>query len=68
MVSGRDSKAETSDSGEESDVEMPEMLATSRERRPNAGAKMGQMINEEEEDDFYQTTYGGFFDVSFWLC
>lgn len=31
-----------------------------RERRANAGNKMAKLLNEEEEDDFYKTTYGGF--------
>lgn len=36
-------------------------LARVRERRANAGARMAQML-EQEEDDFYKSTYGGFFD------
>ena len=36
-------------------------LATGRERRQNAGAKMTKLLNEEEdEDEFYKTAYGGF--------
>ncbi|XP_031829723.1 vacuolar protein sorting-associated protein YL-1 isoform X2 [Nomia melanderi] len=35
-------------------------MALSRERRSNAGNKMAKLLNEEEEDDFYKTTYGGF--------
>ncbi|XP_078041339.1 vacuolar protein sorting-associated protein YL-1 isoform X1 [Augochlora pura] len=35
-------------------------MASSRERRSNAGNKMAKLLNEEEEDDFYKTTYGGF--------
>ncbi|XP_013142226.1 PREDICTED: vacuolar protein sorting-associated protein 72 homolog [Papilio polytes] len=31
-----------------------------RERRSNAGNRMAKLLNEEEEDDFYKTTYGGF--------
>ena len=40
-------------------------LAVGRERRANAGAKMAKLINEEEEveDDFYKTAYGGFDEV-----
>ena len=38
-------------------------LATQRERRQNAGSKMGKLIEEEEEDDFYKTAYGGFEEV-----
>lgn len=35
-------------------------MASTRERRANAGNKMSKLLNEEEEDDFYKTTYGGF--------
>lgn len=35
-------------------------MALSRDRRANAGNKMSKLLNEEEEDDFYKTTYGGF--------
>ncbi|XP_076636775.1 vacuolar protein sorting-associated protein YL-1 isoform X2 [Colletes latitarsis] len=35
-------------------------MALARERRANAGNKMAKLLNEEEEDDFYKTTYGGF--------
>ncbi|KAG7207701.1 hypothetical protein KM043_009319 [Ampulex compressa] len=35
-------------------------MALTRERRANAGNKMAKLLNEEEEDDFYKTTYGGF--------
>ncbi|CAG9579654.1 unnamed protein product [Danaus chrysippus] len=31
-----------------------------RERRSNAGNRMAKLLDEEEEDDFYKTTYGGF--------
>lgn len=34
-----------------------------RERRANAGNRMAKMLDDEEEDDFYKTTYGGFQDV-----
>lgn len=34
-------------------------LASSRSRRVNAGSKMSQMI-QAEEDEFYTSTYGGF--------
>ncbi|BFZ00940.1 hypothetical protein BsWGS_03980 [Bradybaena similaris] len=36
------------------------MLATERERRSNAGGKMAKLLEAEDEDDFYKTTYGGF--------
>ncbi|CAL7942252.1 unnamed protein product [Xylocopa violacea] len=38
-------------------------MALNRERRANAGNKMAKLLNEEEEDDFYKTTYGGFEEV-----
>lgn len=38
-------------------------MAAMRERRSNAGNKMARLLNEEEEDDFYKTTYGGFDEV-----
>lgn len=31
-----------------------------RERRANAGNRMAKLLDEEEEDEFYKTTYGGF--------
>lgn len=34
-----------------------------RARRSNAGNRMAKLLDEEEEDDFYKTTYGGFNDV-----
>ncbi|XP_008548180.1 vacuolar protein sorting-associated protein 72 homolog [Microplitis demolitor] len=38
-------------------------MASTREKRANAGNKMAKLLNEEEEDDFYKTTYGGFEEV-----
>lgn len=35
-------------------------MAATRERRGNAGSKMAKLLDEEEEDDFYKTSYGGF--------
>lgn len=36
-------------------------MAASRERRATAGNRMSQILDaEEEKDDFYKTTYGGF--------
>lgn len=35
-------------------------MAAKRERRGNAGAKMSKLLDEEEEDEFYKTSYGGF--------
>ncbi|XP_026313599.1 vacuolar protein sorting-associated protein 72 homolog [Hyposmocoma kahamanoa] len=34
-----------------------------RERRSNAGNRMAKLLDDEEEDDFYKTTYGGFQEV-----
>ena len=42
------------------EVEEGEPLATTRSRRSNAGNRMGNLI--QEEDDFYNNTYGGFND------
>lgn len=38
-------------------------MAATREKRSNAGAKMARLLDDEEEDDFYKTTYGGFTEV-----
>ncbi|XP_014248123.1 vacuolar protein sorting-associated protein 72 homolog isoform X2 [Cimex lectularius] len=38
-------------------------MAATRERRVNAGNKLSKLLNEEEEDDFYKTTYGGFEEI-----
>lgn len=38
-------------------------LAATREKRNNAGAKMASLLEAEEEDEFYKTTYGGFNEV-----
>ncbi|XP_076335591.1 vacuolar protein sorting-associated protein YL-1 [Tachypleus tridentatus] len=35
-------------------------MAATREKRANAGNRMSRILNEEEKDDFYHTTYGGF--------
>jgi len=39
-------------------------LAHSREQRCTAGNRMSKLLDAEEEDEFYKTTYGGFNDVS----
>lgn len=39
-------------------------LANSREQRSTAGNRMSKLLDAEEEDEFYKTTYGGFNDVS----
>jgi len=43
-------------------VELPEMLVPNRQRRTNAGTKMKELIKSAAiaDDDFYNTTYGGF--------
>ncbi|KAK7473770.1 hypothetical protein BaRGS_00034993 [Batillaria attramentaria] len=35
-------------------------MAAERSRRDNAGGRMTQLLEAEDEDDFYKTTYGGF--------
>lgn len=35
-------------------------MASSRPKRRNAGNKMAKLLDEEEVDEFYSTTYGGF--------
>ncbi|XP_067617945.1 vacuolar protein sorting-associated protein 72 homolog [Eurosta solidaginis] len=37
-------------------------MAATRSRRSNAGNKIAKLLNEEEEDEFYKTSYGGFED------
>ena len=37
-------------------------MAAERDRRNNAGTKMSRLLEEEDEDDFYKTTYGGFME------
>ena len=39
-------------------------LAVDREPRKTAGNRMSKLLDAEEEDEFYKTTYGGFNDVS----
>ncbi|XP_063052322.1 vacuolar protein sorting-associated protein 72 homolog [Engraulis encrasicolus] len=39
-------------------------LASSREQRKTAGNRMSKLLDVEEEDEFYKTTYGGFNDES----
>ena len=38
-------------------------MAAERERRGNAGSRMHQLLEAEDEDDFYKTMYGGFDEV-----
>ncbi|XP_017847561.1 vacuolar protein sorting-associated protein 72 homolog [Drosophila busckii] len=35
-------------------------MAASRSRRNNAGNKIATLLDDEEEDEFYKTSYGGF--------
>ncbi|VDD82861.1 unnamed protein product [Mesocestoides corti] len=35
-------------------------VTVTRSRRPNAGSRMARLLNEEEEDEFYTSAYGGF--------
>ncbi|XP_051526719.1 vacuolar protein sorting-associated protein 72 homolog [Myxocyprinus asiaticus] len=39
-------------------------LANFREQRSTAGNRMSKLLDAEEEDEFYKTTYGGFNDES----
>ncbi|XP_036433800.1 vacuolar protein sorting 72 homolog a [Colossoma macropomum] len=39
-------------------------LALGRDQRSTAGNRLSKLLDEEEEDDFYKTTYGGFNDES----
>ncbi|XP_053681115.1 vacuolar protein sorting-associated protein 72 homolog [Anopheles nili] len=39
-------------------------MAAKRERRSNAGRRMATLLNEEEEDEFYKTSYGGFSETA----
>jgi vacuolar protein sorting-associated protein 72 len=38
-------------------------LAATRDKRSKAGNRMSKLLDEEEEDDFYKTTYGGFAEI-----
>ena len=38
-------------------------LSTTRERRKNAGQRMSNLINDEEDTEFYKNAYGGFDEV-----
>lgn len=39
-------------------------MAATRERRANAGNRIGKLLNdEEEEEEFYSTSYGGFHET-----
>lgn len=39
-------------------------MASKREKRSNAGNRMARLLNEEEVDEFYQETYGGFTETN----
>ena len=57
-----DSSSSVSSSSEEDPMES---MAQSREKRVNAGNRMARLLEAEDEDDFYKTTYGGFEEVGF---
>ena len=38
-------------------------LSKTREKRANAGNRMAKILDAEDEDEFYKTTYGGFDEV-----
>lgn len=38
-------------------------VTMTRSRRLNAGSRMARLLNEEEEDEFYTSAYGGFAEV-----
>ena len=39
-------------------------MAATREKRQNAGNRMSRLLDEEEDaDEFYQKTYGGFVET-----
>ena len=38
-------------------------VTMTRSRRSNAGSRMARLLNEEEEDEFYTSAYGGFVEV-----
>ncbi|XP_053698241.1 vacuolar protein sorting-associated protein 72 homolog [Sabethes cyaneus] len=39
-------------------------MAANRERRSNAGNRIAKLLDDEEEDEFYKTSYGGFQDAA----
>lgn len=40
-------------------------MAAKRDRRANAGNKLDKLLDEEEEEDeFYKTSYGGFYETT----
>ncbi|XP_074661626.1 vacuolar protein sorting-associated protein 72 homolog isoform X2 [Tubulanus polymorphus] len=58
MSSNKDENSSGSGSDGE-DYEEPN-LAAQRDKRSTAGTKMARLLEAEDEDDFYKTTYGGF--------
>lgn len=38
-------------------------MAATRERRTNAGNRIGKILNDEEEEEIYSTLYGGFTEI-----
>ena len=68
------SSNEEDEESDESELEIPEMLVPNRSRRPNAGRRMQELLNQQmdkdgggtgEKDDFYNdvNVYGGFQEV-----
>lgn len=39
-------------------------MAATRERRSTAGNRIAKLLDEEEEDEFYKTSYGGFSETA----
>jgi hypothetical protein len=46
----------------QNDLPQEMALAATRDRRSKAGNRMSKIL-DEEEDDFYKTTYGGFTEI-----
>lgn len=62
--------SETESSSSSSDEDPMSSMAASREKRVTAGNRMARLLEAEDEDDFYKTTYGGFEEVGacVWNC
>ena len=55
------SETEKDESSSEEEMPQVESLVAGRARRERAGAKMASLLeNEQDKDDFYTSTYGGF--------
>lgn len=42
-------------------------MAANRERRPNAGSKIAELLENDTVDDFYREHYGGFYEVKLFI-